>query len=39
LGKNLDIEELDNMTKDLDSDSDNRVDFEEFSSYWLSGRQ
>lgn len=39
LGKALDADELEECMKDLDINKDNKISFEEFSKWWLSGRQ
>ncbi len=39
MGRELDPAEVDECMKDLDIDKDNRISFEEFSKWWLSGRQ
>lgn len=39
IGRELDPAEIDECMKDLDIDKDNRISFEEFSKWWLSGRQ
>ena len=38
LGKPLDAAELDDCMKDLDLNKDNKISFDEFSVWWLSGR-
>jgi hypothetical protein len=39
MGRELDPSEVDECMKDLDIDKDNRISYEEFSKWWLSGRQ
>lgn len=39
LGKPLDADELEECMKDLDINKDNKISYEEFSKWWLSGRQ
>jgi len=39
LGKALDSAELDECLKDLDQNKDGKISYEEFSQWWLSGRQ
>lgn len=39
MGRELDPAEVDECMKDLDIDKDNRISFEEFAKWWLSGRQ
>lgn len=39
LGRPLDAAELEECMKDLDYNKDNKISFEEFSEWWLSGRQ
>ncbi len=37
LGRELDDAELDECMKDLDINGDNKISFDEFSSWWLTG--
>lgn len=39
LGKPMDAAELEECLKDLDQNKDGKISLEEFSSWWLSGRQ
>lgn len=39
MGRELDSTELDECMKDLDINKDNKVTYDEFSKWWLSGRQ
>ena len=39
MGRELDPSEIDECMRDLDIDKDNRISYEEFSKWWLSGRQ
>jgi hypothetical protein len=39
LGRELDASELENCVKDLDCNKDGKISLEEFTSWWLSGRQ
>lgn len=39
IGRELDPAEIDECMRDLDIDKDNRISYEEFSKWWLSGRQ
>jgi EF-hand domain pair len=38
MGRELDPSEVDECMKDLDIDKDNRISYQEFSKWWLSGR-
>jgi Ca2+-binding EF-hand superfamily protein len=38
MGRELDPTELDECMKDLDINKDNKVTYDEFSKWWLSGR-
>lgn len=38
MGRELDPAELDECLKDLDINKDNKISYEEFSKWWLSGR-
>lgn len=38
LGRQLDQPEVDECMKDLDLNKDNKISFEEFAKWWLSGR-
>lgn len=39
MGRELDTAEVDECMRDLDINKDNRISFEEFCKWWLSGRQ
>jgi hypothetical protein len=39
LGRTLDANELAESMRDLDVNKDNKISYEEFSQWWLSGRQ
>lgn len=39
LGRELDAAEVDECMKDIDINKDNKLSYEEFSKWWLSGRQ
>lgn len=39
LGRPMDADELEECMKDLDINKDNKISFDEFSKWWLSGRQ
>lgn len=39
LGRPMDAAELEECMKDLDTNKDGKISFEEFSQWWLSGRQ
>jgi hypothetical protein len=39
LGRNLSNDELEECLKDLDQNKDGKISYEEFSRWWLSGRQ
>ena len=39
LGRPLDAAELEECMKDLDQNKDGKISYEEFSQWWLSGRQ
>jgi hypothetical protein len=39
MGRELDAAEVDECMKDIDIDKDNRISYEEFNKWWLSGRQ
>lgn len=39
LGRPLDAAELEECMKDLDQNKDGKISYEEFSTWWLSGRQ
>ncbi len=38
LGRELDSVEADECLKDMDINKDNKISYEEFSKWWLSGR-
>lgn len=38
LGRELDSAEADECLKDIDINKDNKISFQEFSKWWLSGR-
>lgn len=39
LGRELDSAEADECLKDIDINKDNKISYEEFAKWWLSGRQ
>ena len=39
LGRELDSAEVDECLKDIDINKDNKISYEEFAKWWLSGRQ
>jgi hypothetical protein len=39
LGRPMDADELEECMKDLDINKDNKISYDEFSKWWLSGRQ
>lgn len=39
LGRPMDHDELEECMKDLDINKDRKISYEEFSNWWLSGRQ
>lgn len=38
LGRELDAAELEECMKDLDQNKDNKISYDEFTQWWLSGR-